>query len=86
MSALDALLPDTQRKPWGWVALVLDVILPGLGSVIAGFKAHHATTWIVGLVLLVAFVGFFAINIVAVSGVAWLLSIAHGILIWMRSA
>lgn len=86
-------LPSVARRPWGQIALGLNIFpVPGLGSIIAGIKGRHATSVVLGAVLAVVNVVAIALNyikpadwIVPTVFVVWGLSIILGIGVFVRS-
>jgi len=65
--------PSVQRVPWGIICLLLDCILFGIGTIIAGIINDRISTIIIGVLqLVIPFVG-------------WLWSIIWGVLIFVKS-
>lgn len=69
-------IPTFKRSPDGILALVLGILLGGLGIIITGAVASHKNTVIVGVLQLLT--GF-------IFGLGWLWAIVWGILIFVRS-
>lgn len=67
--------PIVTRKPWGVICLVMNILLPGTGSMIAGGNQEDIKYYIYGVVQLVLLWTL----------VAWAWSIVMGILIFLRS-
>ncbi|MEA3137204.1 MAG: hypothetical protein QOC71_1485 [Thermoplasmata archaeon] len=48
-------VPTVERKPWGILALVFNILVPGVGSIIAGAVSGVRKTIIVGIVQFLLF-------------------------------
>lgn len=87
------LIPHVTRKTWGLVGLLLNIFpLPGLGSIVAGLKAKHGVSVVVGLVLAAVNVSAITMNylqpearwVTATVFVVWATSILFGIAIYKK--
>lgn len=67
--------PIVTRKPWGIVCLVMNILLPGTGSMIAGGNQEDIRYYVYGVVQL----------LLAWTLVAWAWSIVLGVLIFLKS-
>ena len=74
MTILD--VPMLPRKPWGILALVLNIIPGGVGTIVVGVKGKHAPSVAIGVVQLVL--------VVVLLG--WIWSVVWGVVIFRRSA
>lgn len=70
-------IPTLKRSPDGILALVLGIVLGGIGIIITGAVANHKNTIIVGVIQTVVTVVTF--------GLAYFWSLAWGILLFVRS-
>lgn len=68
-------VPTVQRKPWGILALILDVIVPGTGTIVAGAKVGETGQIIKGIIQLLLFWTI----------IGWVWSIIDGIRIFTHS-
>lgn len=88
-----ASVPSIERRPWGLMALVLNILpVAGVGSILAGLKGRHGPCLVVGLLqclidvagVAVVFVGAGDWPVPFVFG-AWLWSIIWGVRIFRTS-
>ena len=82
MGLLD--VPSIQRSPWGIVCLVLNILISGVGSIIAGVMGKHSQTLVIGIIQLMLGAG--ALYLFKGLGLlVWVWSIVWGILIFQKS-
>jgi hypothetical protein len=67
--------PSLERRPWGILCLVLNVVPGGVGTIVAGIRARHTGSIVVGIVQL----------LLVVALIGWIWSFAWGIAIYLRS-
>lgn len=82
MGLLD--VPSIPRSPWGIVCLILNILVSGVGSIIAGVIGRHTQTLLIGIVQLVLGAGALLL-FKGLGLLAWIWSIVWGILIFQRS-
>jgi hypothetical protein len=68
-------VPVVTRKPWGIICLVMNVILPGTGTMIAAGNQEDVKHWVFGLVQMLLFW----------TVLPWVWSIVWGVLILLKS-
>jgi len=74
-SELKKWIPNVGNSTWGLVIFIIDIILPGIGTLIAGCVGNHPKSFIIGILQL----------ILACLLIGWIWSIIWGYLIWKRS-
>jgi hypothetical protein len=84
-------IPQLKRSPDGILALVLGILLGGLGILITGAIAKHRNTMIVGAIQLgIAILGIvlsFMMPLLAFVGfLTWVWAVVWGILIFVKSS
>lgn len=67
--------PSLERRPWGILCLVLDIVPGGVGTIVAGARARHTGSIVVGVLQLLLVPVLFG----------WVWSVAWGIAIFLRS-
>jgi hypothetical protein len=82
-------VPTLQRNPHGILALVLGILLSGLGLLIAGLIAKSKDTWMMGLLIIVVQIVLYILGFVIGFGLlgmlVWVFAIVWSILIFMKS-
>lgn len=68
-------VPIVDRKPWGIICLVMNVLLPGTGSLVAAGNMEDLRTFVIGVLQILLFWTL----------IVWLWSIVWGVLILLRS-
>lgn len=68
-------VPRLPRKPWGILALVLNILPGGVGTIVTGVKGKHTAS---------IFIGVFQLLLVPVL-LGWIWSIVWGVTIFRRS-
>ncbi len=76
--ALSDNVPTVERSPMGILCLILNILLPGIGTIVAGVvaKGNLARDIIIGLLQ------FFTSGII----IGWIWSIVWGVLIFKKSS
>lgn len=69
-------VPTVRRKPWGIICLVLNILPPGLGTMLAAARQEDTRNFVYGLI---QFLGW------PLAFIPWVWSIVWGVLIFMKS-
>jgi len=69
-------VPTVERKPWGILGLILNIVFSGVGNIVAGAKDGHKNSIVRGILQLV----------LVWTIVAWVWSIVDGVRIFKASA
>lgn len=67
--------PALERRPWGILCLVLNIVPGGVGTIVAGVRARHTGSIVVGILQL----------LLVIALIGWIWSLAWGIAIFLRS-
>jgi hypothetical protein len=70
-------IPTVKRNPTGWLALILGILLGGIGTIIIGVMEKQKAVWQLGIIQLVVTIVTFGI------GGIW--ALVWGILVFVRS-
>ena len=68
-------VPVVPRKPWGVICLVMNILLPGTGTMIAAGNQENTKYFVYGLVQLLTFWTL----------VTWAWSVVVGVLVLLKS-
>lgn len=70
-------IPTVKRNPTGWLALILCILIGGIGTIIVGVMEKNKNVWILGIIqIVVTFVTF---------GIGGLWALIWGIIVFVRS-
>lgn len=67
--------PALERRPWGILCLVLNIVPGGVGTIVAGVRARHTGSIVIGILQL----------LLVVALIGWIWSLASGIGLYLRS-
>lgn len=70
-------IPTVKRNPTGILALVLCILLGGIGTIIIGVMEKKQNVWVLGIIQFVVTVITF--------GIGWIWALIWGIIVFVRS-
>ncbi len=70
-------IPTVKRNPTGILALVLCILIGGIGTIIVGVMEKKQNVWVLGIIQVVVTVVTF--------GIGWIWALIWGILVFVKS-
>lgn len=70
-------IPTVKRNPNGWLALILCIVIGGIGTIVVGVLEKNKNVWVLGIIQIVVTIVTF--------GIGGLWALIWGIIVFVRS-